>query len=226
MAIYYELIKILRWAVILIPFIVGLYNYRKLDKALKYLFYFVTCGTISQIVNYILVKAQFQNTLFLSYLYYPMAFLFLGFFYKELFKGFIRDRLINVLILMYFLYSLVNVLFMQGVSEYASWPGSVAKIVFLVASVVFFYKTMLEAKVNSLWNEPLIWINFAILLYYAGGLSFSLLLNIALDDSMEFAIFISRIFTGLNAIFYLLITVGILKALKQKKVAEKSKLKE
>ena len=57
MDIYYELIK-LRWTVIIIPFIVGLYNYGKLDKALKYLFYFVAYGTFNQIVNYILVKAQ------------------------------------------------------------------------------------------------------------------------------------------------------------------------
>lgn len=205
----------LTWVVILIPFFVGLYHYNKLNKGLKYLFYFVAYGTFNQIVNYILIKVQLKNTMFLVYLYFPMAFLFLGLFYKEQFKGFNRGRLIIGLILLYFLYSLINVLFLQRITEFPSLPGSICQITFLLASIVFFHKTMLEAKITKLWNEPLIWINFAILFYYAGGLSFSLLMNLALDYSMEFAKLISSGFSALNAIFYVLITVGFLKAVKQ-----------
>lgn len=145
-----------------------------------------------------------------------MAFLFLGLFYKELFKGFIRDRVIISLILLYFLYSLINVLFLQSIAEFPSLPGAITQITFLAASIVFFHKTMLEAKITKLWSEPLIWINIAILFYYAGGLSYSLLMNLALDHSMEFAKLISRFYSGLNAIFYVLISVGLLKAVKQK----------
>jgi hypothetical protein len=142
--------------------------------------------------------------------------MFLGFFYKEIFSGFIRVRVIVSLILMYVLFSIINILFLQSLLEYPSLPASICKITYLLASIIFFHKIMLEAKITSLWSEPLIWINFAILIYYAGGLSFSLILNLALLQSMEFAKLISRSFYALNIIFYLLITVGFLKAVKQK----------
>lgn len=116
------------------------------------------------------------------------------------------------------MYSLINVLFLQSITEYASWPGTIAKITYLLASIVFFHKTMLEAKITKLWDEPLIWINFAILIYYAGGLSFSLLMNLALDYSMDFAKLISSSFSALNAIFYLLLTVGFVKAIRKHSV--------
>ena len=181
------------------------------------MFYFVAYGTFNQILSYILVKAQFKNTMFLGYLYFPIVFMFLGLFYKELFKGFIRERVILLLILLFSLYSLINALFIQSIAEFPSLPGAITQITFLAASIVFFYKTMLEAKITKLWDEPLIWINFAVLIYYAGGLSTSLLLNLALDQSMDFAKLITRGFHALNAIFYVLLTIGFVKAIKQKR---------
>lgn len=207
-------LSMLKWVVILIPFFVGVYHFKKLNKAYKYLLFFVGSGTLVQIVNYVLIKAAFKNTMFLSYVYFPMAFLFLGLFYKKVFKGFIRSRIFDVLIASFFLFSLINVLFFQQIGEFASWPGSIVNITFLLASIVFFYRCMVETKNIPLWSEPLIWINSAVLLYYAGGLSSSLLMNLALDYSMDFAKLVSDGFSVLNAIFYTLLTVGFVKFVK------------
>lgn len=206
----------LNWTIILIPLIIGFYNYRKLSKALKYLLYFVGYGTFNQIVNYTLIKTQSKNTLFLVHIYAIMAFIALGFFYKEVFKGFINGQIANLLIISFGLYVLLNALFLQSIFEYPSLPLSIFAIVFLLASIVFFYKTMLEAAMKNLWSEPMIWINVAVLIYYAGILFYFILFNLVLEYSMEFAKQVSIFFNVSNAIFYILIAIGFWKAGKQK----------
>lgn len=211
-----EEVSKLLWAIILVPFVIGVYNYNKLNKALKYLFYFVAYGTINQIINYILIKAQWKNTLFLAHLYAIVAFIMLGFCYKEVFKGFINKQLIHIIIILFVLYTFLNAVLLQSLSEYPSLPLSIFAIVFLLASITFFYKTMLEAKIRILWNEPLIWINMAVLIYYAGILFYFILFNIILEYSMGFAKLVSLFFKVINAIFYSFIAIGFWKTGKQK----------
>lgn len=211
-----EEIEKLLWTIIIVPFIIGLNNYHKLNKALKYLLYFVAYGTFNQIINYILIKAHWENTLFLAHLYAIVAFTMLGFFYKEVLKGFINKQLIHIIIILFVLYAFLNVLLLQSLSEYPSLPLSIFAIVFLLASLAFFYKTMLETKIRILWNEPLIWINMAVLLYYAGILFYFILFNIILEYSIVFAKLVSLFFKVINAIFYSFLAIGFWKAGKQK----------
>lgn len=202
----------LSWAIILVPFVIGLYNYNRLSIALKYLFYFVAYGTINQIVNYIFVKAHSKNTLFLVHFYAIIAFALLGLFYREVFKGFIGKKLAHAVIVSFCLYAFLNAMFLQSLSKYPSLPLSIFALVFLLAAIVYFYKTMLEAEIRILWNEPLIWINVAVLINYAGILFYFILFNFILEYSMEFAKLVSTFFKVINAIFYTLLGVGFWKA--------------
>lgn len=210
-----ELLK-LKWTPILIPLIVGILNFNKLDKGLKYLYCYVAYGTINEITYYVLIKTGSTNTIFLQHFYTLASFILLGFFYKEILKKIIPRKIVLLVIFMFIAYAIFNVLFLQSLFEYPSLPGSILRIVYLLASIIFFYKTMVDAKIKKLWEEPLIWINFAILIYYSGGLFFSILFNMILEYSMEFSKLIVRYFAILNALFYILIAIGFYKAGKQK----------
>lgn len=202
----------LSWTIILVPFVIGLYNYNRLSKGLKYLFYFVAYGTINQIVNYILIKDHSKNTLFLVHFYAIIAFALLGLFYKEVFKDLVNKKFAYVVIVSFCLYAFLNAMFFQSLSKYPSLPLSIFALVFLLAALVYFYKTMLEAEIRILGNEPLIWINVAVLINYAGILFNFILFNFILEYSMEFAKLASTFFNVINAIFYTLLGVGFWKA--------------
>jgi hypothetical protein len=67
-------------------------------------------------------------------------------------------------------------------------------------------------------DEPFIWINTAILIYYTGTLFFYILFNLILEYSREFSKITVYYFSILNALFYILIAIGFLKAGKTKAI--------
>lgn len=208
----------INWVSILIPFFIGIYRYKHLNRSLRLFFYFVIYGTTSEIVSRIVIHYGLityegrTNTLPISHLYLLLEFLILGFFYSHILKGIIHKRVIITLIILFEICCLINTLFLQSIFVYPAVPLSLSKIFLVTFSILFFYKVMTEARIPKLWEEPLIYINLAVLIYYAGNLFYSLLFNLILDYSREFAILTNYYFAGLNTLFYVLVAVGFCKS--------------
>ncbi len=77
---------------------------------------------------------------------------------------------------------------------------------------------MMEAKIEHIWKEPLVYINLAILLYFAGSLFYSVLFNLVIEYASEFTKFSVNYFYVLNTVFYFLLSIGFWKAGRQKTV--------
>ncbi|MDX8340915.1 hypothetical protein SLH46_17080 [Draconibacterium sp. IB214405] len=212
------------WVSILIPFFIGLFRYKDLDKSLRLFFYFVVYGTINEIAVRLFIYMGGNNTMLSSHLYVMLEFFMLGLFYSEVLKGIIRKRIIIAIIVLFELYCVINVLFLQSVHLYPSIPLSVSKIFFVGFSLLFLYKVMTEAIVQDLWKEPLIYINFSVLIYYSGNLFYALLFNIILEHSRELSKEVGYYYTVLNTIFYILIAIGFWKAGRKPATVEKKLL--
>ena len=202
----------INWVSILIPFFLGAYRFKNLDKSLRLFFYFVVYGTINEIVTRIFISMGGDNTMPFSHLYLIAEFFILGLFYSVVLKGVLRKRIVITIIALVELYSIVNALFLQSVFEYPALPLSISKIFIVSFSILFFYKIMTEAKVLNLWKEPLIYINLAVLIYYSGNLFHSLLFNLILDYSREFSKLTVDYFAALNTLFYVLVAIGFWKS--------------
>lgn len=200
------------WVSILIPFFIGIFKYRQFNKSLRFIFYFVTFGTITEILTRIIIYMGVTNTLPITHIYLMIEFLILGLFFTHILRDIVRKRLMLGLILLFEAYCLVNTLFLQSIYEYPSIPQSVSKILLVSFSILFFYKVMIETSVPNLWKEPLIFINGAILIYFSGNLFYSLLFNLILDYSKEFSKITIYYFVGLMTLFYILIAIGFWKA--------------
>ncbi len=202
----------INWVSILIPFFIGIYRFKNLDKSLRLFFYFVVYGTVNEIVIRIFISFGGNNTMPFSHLYLMFEFFILGLFYSEVLKGILRKRVIITIIVLFELYSVVNTLFLQSVYQYPALPLSISKIFIVAFSILFFYKIMTEARILNLWKEPLIYVNLAVLIYYSGNLFYSLLFNLILDYSREFAKVTNYYVAGLNTIFYILVAIGFWKS--------------
>jgi hypothetical protein len=115
-------------------------------------------------------------------------------------------------------YSIINTLFIQSLYEYANIVGSLGALIIFLFSVVYFTKVMVEAKITKLSQEPLIWINTAILIYYTGNFFFHSLYNFRLNASLDIAILAAKLFSVFNILFYLIIGIGFFKVTKTKPV--------
>ncbi len=202
----------INWVSILIPFFIGIFKYRQFGKDLRFIFYFVVFGTITEIVTRIIIFFGATNTLPVTHFYLMIEFLVLGLFYRDVLWNILPKRIMLIIIVLFEVYCLINTFFLQSVFEYPSVVQAVSKLLLVGFSILFFYKVMIETSVPNLWKEPLIYINIAILVYYSGNLFYSLLFNLILEYSREFSKITVYYFAGLMTLFYILIAVGFWEA--------------
>lgn len=205
------------WTPILLPFVVGIIRYSKQDTAFKILYLFVAYGVFNELAFRIWnILFQAKNTIPLSNLYLMISFILLLLFYQRILKGMLSSWLFLLIIISFELACFLNFVFFQTIWDYPSILQTISKLIFVTFSIVYFYKVMTEAKITKLWNEPLVWVNLAVLVYYSANLFFSLLFNLILEYSREFSKITMVYFSLFNALFYMFLAIGFWKAGKQK----------
>lgn len=200
----------------LIAFIIGCIYFKYFSKEIKIVFYFVAFGIATETFTRLYKHFWMQNTMPIGHFYFSIAFLIMGLFYLHLLKGYVKPAFILSLIISFEVFCVINVLFIQDLFEYPSLTGSIGTMILFLFSIAFFTKVMSEAKITKLAQEPLIWINSAVLIYYTGNFIFYVLYNYSLSYSTEFAILAAKFFIVLNLLFYSIIAIGFWKVEKVK----------
>lgn len=201
---------------IFVIFFVGLFRYRKLSKSLRYIFYFVLLGAVSQVSIEIYQAHVEMNTMPIGHLYISLSILILLFFYQSVLRGYVYKWIMQMFIIGFIIFSIINPVLIQSIHKYPNFVGAVGALILVVLSVLVFSKIMTEAKIEKLSNEPVFWINSGILFYYAGSFFYNILYNITVANSRVFAVRMSLLFAIFNIIFYGLIGIGFIKAENQK----------
>lgn len=207
----------LNWTPILFPFIVGVLKFRYLELNLKIVFFYVCFGTFTEVFTRSLMwLAQVNNTMPLVHVALLISYLFLFVFYDRILSGFVKTFIIRIFVALLVVFWIVNSLLIQSI--YPSLPVSIGSLAIIVLSIIYFYKVMVEAKIVNLTNEPLIWVNTAVLIYFTANLFFNILFNLIVENSIEFSKITVYYFSALNALFYILIAIGFLKTGRSKLV--------
>jgi hypothetical protein len=200
----------LNWITNLIAFLIGLFLYKKFPKEIKTLFYFVAFGVLTEIYYRFHFYFIMKNGMPIGHFYFPIAIFIAGMFYMQILKNFINQKYILWIIIGYEIYCIINPIFIQGLFEYPSLTGSIGAIILFLFSVAFFAKVMVEAEIEKLSREPLIWINTAFLIYYASGFFYHSLYNLRTTASLEVAYFAVQLFAFLNLMFYTTISIAFI----------------
>jgi hypothetical protein len=199
----------LSWIPILIPFIIGCVQFKNLDRGMRFLFYFVCYGLFNELASRILdYSLGAKNTMPLTNAYLLFSFLFLGLFYFFVLNRFVSRKILLIVIFGFELLCVLNIVFIQSIYEYPVITYPLGNLLLVAFSIIYFYKIMIEAKIDNLWREPLVWINAGILIYFSGNLFYNVLFNLILEYSREFLKLTLFYFSVLNALFYILFSVG------------------
>ncbi len=191
----------------MLPFLIGIKNYRSFDKAFKILFFYVVVGVITE-VSVLLARhlIDLKNSMPQTHFYLLFSFFLLSWYYIEVLKNLIKPKIAWIVVLLFEAGAIAHLLFVGDIHTYPSVAQSVSKILYLVFAIIFFYKIMNESRNKKLWKDPYFLVNFAVVIYYAGNLFYSALFNIMVDYSREFAKMAVVYFSGLNAFFYFMLT--------------------
>lgn len=182
------------------------------------MFFFVSYGVFNEILSQILIKSGANNTLPLSHLYAYISFMLVCSFYYSILNGFINRKWFYLVAVLFTLFYLINLIFLQSIYEYPDLPFSVSSVIIIAFSIIYFLRIMVEAKIQNLAGEPLVWINAGILIYFTGNFFYHILFNYLLENSRQFLIQISFYFRILIALFYILIAIGFWKTKKDKSI--------
>jgi hypothetical protein len=199
-----------------LAFVIGFIFYRRFPKEIKTVFYFVAFGAFTEIFGRFYQHFITKNVMPIGHFYFPVAYLIAGIFYVQILKGFIKPVYLWTLIIVLEVYCVINSVFIQGLFEYASIVGALGAMLIFLFSVAFFTRVMVEAKIINLAEYPLIWINSAFLIYYAGNFFYHSFYNIRSKGSIDILITVAKLFSVLNILFYLLLLIGFILAVRKK----------
>lgn len=200
-------------------FVLGLFLFRYIKTDFRMIFYFVLFGVCTELFTEFIYDLWFRNTMPVGHFYMPLSFLFIALFFRQHLKGYINQKLIIGIIVVFLLFCLISSSFIKSIYEFPNITGSSGALILIAFSLALFHKIMKEARVKKLFSEPIIWINGAILMYYSANFFFYSLLNLLVAESMEAARVATRIYVGSNILLYALLSIAFLKARKKAKAA-------
>ncbi|MDB5211016.1 MAG: hypothetical protein JWQ30_1843 [Sediminibacterium sp.] len=155
-------------------FITALYAaflYRSLGKALKRFSLFLFLSGIIQGISlafWFLNKNNFP----LLHIYIAIGFCILAWFYKTVLKGFINPKIINITIVIFLLFTLVNSLFFQTIFTFNSYALVLECILIIILSLstyIFFINDIaMESRIENITSIN--WINSGLFIYNTSSL--------------------------------------------------------
>ena len=205
--------SVIRIVYISFPFIAllaGIYSFKFLNKNLRLILLYVLVGFGIEILMWYLAKRGIRNNMPGLHFYVMFEFLVWFVFYFNNLKGFVKSKYMLASVILFEAYCIINMIFIQKLTEY---PGtrSIEDIFLIIYSVLFFTKVMSEAKIIKLAHSPFIWINMAVLIYFAGNFFYNVVFINLLEKNSQFLRTISLyFFATFNSLYYIGIAVGFI----------------
>ena len=194
----------------LITLLAGIYSYRYLDKKLKLLLYYAVAGFCTEIFIWLLLKAGVKNNTPGLHFYIMFEVVIWALFYTECLKGFVHQRYIWAGLVLFDLYCIVNFVFIQDLKSYP-YTRTVEDLLLILLAVLLFLKIMVEAKIENLTQSPIIWINTAVLFYFAGNFFYNIVfVHMLVIDRAFLRSTAVYIFGFFNFLYYAGIAAGFL----------------
>lgn len=157
---------------VLIPLIIGAIQWKNLSKKFKLVFYVLACAALSDIISLFCIRNGINNWPIVNAFFIFQFLLFYLFFLSDYPKHFF----LNLLFSGFLLYSILNYLFLETpvkFNEYTSYTGALFMMVLALAVLLRLLRDLPAERVKDL---PMLWIAFAVLVYF-GGTLFPFLFN-------------------------------------------------
>ena len=116
-------------------------------------------------------------------------------FYAYLFSLHLRNpaskKLARRFMVVYPVLVLLNLLFIQGFTQFHSYTVVLGNMFMIVLCCLFFHELLLHPLEGELRREPMFWIGTGILFFQLGDLTFDLLFNLLKNDATGKGFFLS-----------------------------------
>ena len=175
----------------LLPFLVGAFLFKGLSALQRKVFLLVTSTIVVELLATYLRK--FGNNMPAFHLSTWIEVLLVVLIFDGILNGF-RKRIIRYGALLFILFSLYSIFFLEGILEFNTSQKYVANIFIILICLFFFTQLMIEAKVTNPWKESSFVLASVMLFYYAGTLFIFILGSEINTERLPFWFFQSILF--------------------------------
>ena len=135
-------------------------------------------------------------------------------FYAIFFKMIIRLRwfkkMIDWYLILFTFFWLVNVVFIFGINAWVSYVSVVGSLFTIFFAIMYYYQILTETEVHSLTKIPEFWIATGVIIFYAGNLPYTGMLNFLIHNYKNLASQLTYVLKVLNIVMYSLFAYAYL----------------
>ena len=145
-----EILNKYHWVIIFFPLLIGFFFFRRFQRGTKYIFFFVAFGSLTEILSRIFRGLDLNdNTMPIGHIYIPVSFALAGLFYLFRLRGFINEKIVTAIIILFIIFSIINSLLIQSIYSFANYSGAIGALILIGFSVLQFAKIMVEGKIQK-----------------------------------------------------------------------------
>lgn len=191
--------------------LIGLFQSRILSHDLRLVILTLSLSLLADLLLLILWNLSINNWWIANIFLLIQIFLL----YKY-FSATYPNKVFRITAYLFLLFALINFIFIQGPFSFNSFSDYAGAIILLLYSLYSLYRLLKDLPVENIYQLPLLWISFGVLVYYAGTLFLFLFNNYMLTYYLKTHPSVWILHNILNVIKNLLFAVALWQPYRQK----------
>jgi hypothetical protein len=165
----FEISRAVAYALITGGLLIGTYKFKRLSGDQKVLLALLSTSFIVELLSFSHWLLKINNN-YIYHVYSVVEFSLLGILYARNLNGLIRPFHIQILLVLFGLFALINALFLQSIKTFNSNVTFTEGLLLIVLALLYFYKLLRDMEHRNLERVPMFWINMSVLTYFSGAL--------------------------------------------------------
>ncbi|MEA5461029.1 hypothetical protein VB796_18350 [Arcicella sp. LKC2W] len=191
-----------------IPLLVGIFRRKYLVRELLIIFLYLCNGVLFELISRTMAYYSIPN-LYLFHIYVLMEFLFISWFYYEIFKRYISPKIIPTIFIFFTIFSLIDSFFLHNTLTFNSYAKTAECLIIVGYTAFYLYKTFDEFQDQDPSDTPVFWINAGFLFYFSGCLFLFTFSNFILTQGKPMGMITWALHAFFIVIMYSLISIGL-----------------
>lgn len=156
-------------ASVLVPLFIGISMSRRMDDYVKILIMGLLISAFTDCIN-LFFRRNHLPTAILFHIYTVLEFFVLALLYKHLFHKERIKKNINIIILLFFVFKILDITFFTSIWESDTLAMTLESVLMIIFGILYFDQVLKEMVIPNLEKYPVFWINSGILIYFSGSL--------------------------------------------------------
>lgn len=188
--------------------LIGILRFKALNTEQRILFILIALTGLVELASRILWMNKISN-LFLYHIYAVVEFSLLSILYTRHLKGLIKPVFIEVVIVGFILFAILNSIFFQSLRQFNSNVTFIECLLLIILSILYFYKLLRDLNHKKLEYEPMFWISMSVLTYFSGALILFHVANDLIPIPEKERVAVWGVHALFNIVHYLLYAVAL-----------------